>query len=279
MGRARSITKPQQTQEHPLEEVEGLCELVDDDSGWPPHPSERRDLYHRIRCFPNEVVSWRKRLMRHVEENPDIFPAAARSGDQLSALIDEGISFLREIARILAVLHGSQDLGNKTDPTDELVYIILARKTRESAYQQTYDVLKRTFARWDDLIDSPREKVEKLVFSGGLSEKKTTSLFGALGKLRETFGSCTLEPARSWSDEELERFLRELPEIERKSAYCIMMYAFGRRSSRSIRTAVAFSRGSRLTGGSVFPWMEWTIRGCRSCLWTSSQRTFATLFT
>ena len=195
------------------------------------------------------------------------------------SLIDEGISFLREIARILAVLHGSQDLGNKTDPTDELVYIILARKTRESAYQQTYDVLKRTFARWDDLIDSPREKVEKLVFSGGLSEKKTTSLFGALGKLRETFGSCTLEPARSWSDEELERFLRELPEIERKSAYCIMMYAFGRRSSRSIRTAVAFSRGSRLTGGSVFPWMEWTIRGCRSCLWTSSQRTFATLFT
>jgi len=229
MGRARSVTKPEEAQEHPLEEVEGLCEPVDDHSGWPPHSSERRDLYHRIRCFPNEVVSWRKRLLRHVEENPDIFPAAARSGDQLSALVDEGISFLREIARILAVLHGSPDLGNKTDPTDELVYIILARKTRESAYQQTYDVLKKTFARWDDLIDSPREKVEKLVFSGGLSEKKTTSRFGALGKLRESFGSCTLEPARSWSDDELEKFLRELPEIERKSAYCIMMYAFGRK--------------------------------------------------
>jgi hypothetical protein len=65
----------------------------------PPHPSERRDLYHRIRCFPNEVVSWRKRLIRHVEENPDIFPAAAEAGDQMSTLIDEGISFLREIAR------------------------------------------------------------------------------------------------------------------------------------------------------------------------------------
>ncbi len=219
MSRARCATNPQETQDHILEEVEEHCELVADRSGWPPHPSERRDLYHRIRCFPNEVVSWRKRLMLFVEENPEIFPEAARSGDQLSALIDEVISFLREIARIVAVLHGTPNLGNKSDPTDELVYIILARKTRESAYQQTYDVLKKTFPCWDDLIDFPRKKVEKLVFSGGLSEKKTTSLFGALGKLRETFGSCTLEPARSWSDEELERFLRGLPEIERKSAY------------------------------------------------------------
>ena len=62
------LTKTQETQDHPPEEVEGLCDPVDDNSGWPPHPSERRDLYHRIRCFPNEVVSWRKRLMRHVEK-------------------------------------------------------------------------------------------------------------------------------------------------------------------------------------------------------------------
>jgi len=176
-------------------------------NGVAPHPSERRDLYHRIRCFPNEVVSWRKRLIRHVEENPDIFPAAAGAGDQLSTLIDEGISFLREIARIVAVLHGTPNLGNKSDPTDELVYIILARKTRESAYQQTYDVLKRTFACWDDLIDSPRKKVEKLVFSGVLSERE----FGNLGDL-DSFPDLTIISAggshssnkggaRSWTSE------------------------------------------------------------------------------
>jgi hypothetical protein len=92
MGRSRSVKKPQKTHEHPHEEVEGLCELVDDHSGWPPHPSERRDLYHRIRCFPTEVVSWRKRLMHHVEANADIFPTAAQSGEQLPALVDEGTS-------------------------------------------------------------------------------------------------------------------------------------------------------------------------------------------
>src|SRR5262249_442210 len=137
-------------------------------------------------------------------------------------------SFLREIARILAVLHGTPNLGNKQNPADELVYIILARHTREGAYQQAFELLRERFPSWDDLLDAPRGEVEKLVYSGGLSGKKTTALHAALGKLRETFGHCTLEPAREWPDEELEAFLCSLPEIQRKSAYCIMMYSFGR---------------------------------------------------
>jgi DNA (cytosine-5)-methyltransferase 1 len=77
-------------------------------------------------------------------------------------------------------------------------------------------------------LDAPRREVKKLVYSGGLSSKKTLALRAALTALRKRFGKCTLEPARSWSDEELETFLRGLPEFERKSAYCIMMYSFGR---------------------------------------------------
>jgi DNA (cytosine-5)-methyltransferase 1 len=136
---------------------------------------------------------------------------------------------LREVARILAVIHGTPDLGNKPNPVDELVYIILARKTREGAYQRGFELLKRRFPTWDDLLNSRRRSVERIVFSGGLSSKKTASLFGALQGLRNAFGACTLEPARDWPDDELETFLCGLPEIQRKSAYCIMMYSFGRR--------------------------------------------------
>src|SRR5262249_23219976 len=114
--------------------------------------------------------------------------------------------FLREVARILAVLYGSPNLGNKQDPTDELVYILLARHTREGAYQQAFDLLKKRFRTWDDVLKAPRRQVEKLVYSGGLSGKKTTALYAALGKLCETFGHCTLAPARDWPDEQLEAF-------------------------------------------------------------------------
>ncbi len=229
MARARASVQPLEPEE-PFEEIgEETYAPGSDLSGWPSHPSERRDLYHRIRFFPPEVASWRKWFVEHVQQNPGRFPEASRKDADLTGLIDAGISYLREVARILAVQYRSPDLGNKPDPTDELVYIILARKTRESAYQQTFELLKRRFPRWDDLLEAPRDEVERLVHSGGLSGKKTTSLFGALRKVRETFGSCSLEPARGWSDLDLEHFLCSLPELHRKSAYCIMMYSFGRK--------------------------------------------------
>jgi DNA (cytosine-5)-methyltransferase 1 len=219
----------------------GECEMVrtvDEDtvtvapdlSGWTPHPSERRDFWNRIRAFPPEVAGWRRRLIKRLAESPGLFALAwGLAPDQLQERLDAGISHLREVARILAVLYRSPDLGNKADPTDELVYIILSRKTREGAYQEGFDTLKKRFRTWDELLNTPRAEVEKLVFSGGLSRKKVTSLYGALSKLRDVFGSCTLAPARDWPDEKLAAFLCELPEIERKSAYCVMMYSFGRR--------------------------------------------------
>lgn len=207
---------------------EDTAAVLPDPSGWSAHSSERRDFYHRIRVFPPDVAGWRRRFLQHVREHPDRFPASSSDPENLLARIDDGISYLREVARILAVLHGNPALGNKLDPTDELVYIILARHTREEAYQQAFDLLKRRFPTWDALLDAPRSEVEKLVYSGGLSGKKTTALYAALGKLRETFGSCTLDPARDWPDDQLEAFLCGLPEIQRKSAFCIMLYAFGR---------------------------------------------------
>jgi DNA (cytosine-5)-methyltransferase 1 len=215
--------------EQPTLTEEDTAPVEPDLSGWSPHPSERRDFYHRIRVFPPEVASWRRKFLQHVTQRPDHFPVVRSQPEDLQSLIDEGISYLREVARILAVLYGTPNLGNKEDPTDELVYILLARHTREGAYKQAFELLKQRFASWDELLDAPRGEVEKLVYSGGLSGKKTTALRAALGKLRETFGRCTLEPARDWRDEELERFLCELPEIQRKSAYCIMMYSLGRR--------------------------------------------------
>lgn len=221
----RRSTLASDEQQSLLEEGAGTVEL--DRSGWSSHHSERRDFYHRTRFFPPDVARWRKTFTQHVLQDPGQFPAAA-DPENLQESIDEGISYLREVARILAVLHGTPDLGNKKDPTDELVYIILARKTREGAYQKTFDLLKRRFRSWDDLLNTPRRTVEKLVYSGGLSGKKTTSLFGALSKLKERFGRCSLMPAKNWSNDELESFLCSLPEIQRKSAYCIMMYSFGR---------------------------------------------------
>ena len=189
-----------------------------DTAGWSPHSSERRDFYHRTRTYPASVRLWRTAMVKWVLAEPERYPlVAGKTSQQARSRVDEGISFIREVARILSVLHGTPSLGNKKDPVDELVYIILARKTREGAYQETYEKLKRAFPSWDLLLSAQRRRVEKLIYSGGLAAKKTDSLFGALARLKETFGTCTLDPVSDWSDAELCQFLCSLPEIERRA--------------------------------------------------------------
>jgi len=208
---------------------EDVVAVVPDRTGWTPHTSERRDFLNRIRTFPPSVNAWRRRLLARIATRIPPLPLTAKVAvEQINERLDDGISYLREVARILAILYGTPDLGNKADPADELVYIILSRKTPEKAYQETFAALKSRFPRWDDLLKAPRAEVEKIVSSGGLGGKKVASLFGALTNIRDTFGVCSLEPAREWSDERLEEFLCSLPEIQKKSAYCIMMYSFGR---------------------------------------------------
>src|SRR5262245_26494340 len=110
---------------------EDVSPVAPDPSGWTPHSSERRDFYHRVRVFPPAVSEWRKRLVAYVQANPSQFRDSGGDREEILSRIDEGISYLREVARFLAALYGSPDLGNKEDPTDELVYIILSRKTPE----------------------------------------------------------------------------------------------------------------------------------------------------
>src|SRR3954451_13327194 len=108
---------------------EDVTPVAPDRSGWTPHPSERRDFWNRIRAFPPEVVGWRKRLIKELAATPGRFHlATGLAPGQLQERLDAGISHLREVARILAVLYGSPDLGNKHDPSQELIFLTLFRK-------------------------------------------------------------------------------------------------------------------------------------------------------
>ncbi len=238
---------PALTVESSVAVVRPSAAALADASGWPSDDRDRRDFYHRPREFPPAVAAWRAALVERASAKGSEFPLALRAARDAAAaataagedprqavvervreLVDEGISFMREIARMVAVLHGTPRLGNKTDPVDELVYIILSRKTREAAYQAAYESLKSRFPRWEDVLRARRQDVEKLLAPSGLGGKKLLSITGALAKIRERFGSCTLEPLREWDDAVTEAFLCSLPEIHRKSAYCIMMYSLGR---------------------------------------------------
>lgn len=192
-------------------------------------PPARTTVEVDSRFSTESIDSWREEVKAYILAHTELFPGAVSAPRRsLTASINKNHRKLQEIADALRAVYGSPLLGNQEKPVDELVYIILSRKTREDAYQRVFWRLRNAFDTWDDLLASPPEKVNELIFSSGLAGKKTLSIINALQVLRETFSSCTMEPAEDWSNDRLFDFLCSLPEVGPKSAYCIMLYSFDR---------------------------------------------------
>jgi endonuclease III len=193
---------------------------------------QRRVLTSQIRDYAEldgdrrgEHDEWRLRAIARLEQQ---LLHVRPSGRRAHVTVDRLASDLLRISAALDETFGAPDLGNKEDPVDELVYIILARRTREVAYQSAYDALKTRFASWEGLAGASLGTIEDVIRFSGLASRKAQSLKLALEQLIDRFGACTLEPTRSWSDEETLTFLCTLPEVGPKSAACVMACSLDR---------------------------------------------------
>jgi endonuclease III len=146
----------------------------------------------------------------------------------MGRLVDELAADLHDLTVLLAAIHATPHLGNKEDPVDELIYIILSRRTREGAYQAAFERLKQSFPCWEAILDTPVAEIEQVLFSSGLARRKARSIREALQTLLDRFGRCTLEPTTTWTDAEVASFLCSLPEVGPKSAACVMMCSLDR---------------------------------------------------
>ena len=170
-----------------------------------------------------EHESWREARLAELESQ-----GPHRTRSDRAHVVDELSAHLLVLTSTLANAYGTPDLGNKADPVDELVYIILSRRTREGAYQAAYNALKARYQSWEQLVCVAEAEIENTIRFSGLGRRKAQSLRLALGGLIARFGRCTLEPTRSWTDEETRAFLCTLPEIGLKSAACVMMCSLDR---------------------------------------------------
>jgi endonuclease III len=136
---------------------------------------------------------------------------------------------LPQVARRLSRQYGSACLGNKRNPLDELVYIQLSIRTRESAYQRTYLALRRLVGgAWGRLLELPNERAIAVLNGGGMARIKVARLRGMFEAIRDNFGVVSLAPLRHMSDNDAELFLRSLPGVGPKAARCVLLYSLGR---------------------------------------------------
>ena len=135
---------------------------------------------------------------------------------------------VRRVAELIGSEYKPSRLGNKTNPLDELAYVLLSICTSEAKWQEVYEAFKQRFPRWSEVPEASLPDIAKVISLGGLARQKARLLRAIARKLRRDFGRVTLKPLHDYDTERAEKYLCSLPGVGIKTARSILLYALGR---------------------------------------------------
>jgi endonuclease III len=116
-------------------------------------------------------------------------------------------------------------------PLDELVLTVLSQNTNDRNRDVAYARLRERFPDWDAVARAPAAEVEEAIRPGGISKVKSRRIQAMLQTIaHENIGTAALdlEPLASMPREEAIAFLERLPGVGRKTAACVLLFAFDR---------------------------------------------------
>ncbi|HEY1801368.1 MAG TPA: hypothetical protein VGG46_10580 [Terriglobales bacterium] len=111
----------------------------------------------------------------------------------------------------------------------DLIYVLLSRQTTERNFKAAYSRLKRRCRNWNQLATLKSSEIYEEVAIAGFGRQRAKELRTIALRLRADFGRVTLSPLRTWQTPEAESYLTSLPGVGKKTARCVLMYAFDRK--------------------------------------------------
>jgi endonuclease-3 len=132
---------------------------------------------------------------------------------------------VRAIRDRLRELYGRPVNRPHGHPIAELVRTILSQNTSDTNRDVAYERLRERLPLWVDVRDAPTDDVIEAIRPGGLANTKGPRIQTVLDELGDP-------PDLDWladepRDDALE-FLTSLPGVGRKTAACVLLFAFGR---------------------------------------------------
>ena len=119
-------------------------------------------------------------------------------------------------------LEGSEGIGyDGITPYQILVATILSQQTTERNSRKAFEALFAECQGPEDVYGTPAERIEELVFSSGYYRQKTRCIKEVTRVIVEEFGGEVPDNADD---------LMKLPGVGRKTAACVLRYAYGRPS-------------------------------------------------
>jgi len=131
---------------------------------------------------------------------------------------------LRRIVDKLAAEYGRPVLRPHGAPIDELVLTVLSQNTNDRNRDVAYARLRERFSSWDEVREAPIEELEEAIRPGGLAPTKSVRI----RQILEAIGDGDLTDLADARLEQARRQLCALPGVGRKTAACVLLFAFGR---------------------------------------------------
>lgn len=64
------------------------------------------------------------------------------------------LDYIETIDDTLDFAYGTPDHNNKKYPLDEMVFILLSRRTRNTGYESVFDDLKERYRTWENVLSN-----------------------------------------------------------------------------------------------------------------------------
>lgn len=132
------------------------------------------------------------------------------------------------IAERLHDAYGSPTHGNKSDPLDELVFIVLSQMTTHQSFNRVFDRLKARVPGWEQVMTMQQRTLQALIKDAGLSRQKAPRIQALIRRVVGDYGRADLSTLRDMSSRAAEKYLCSLPGVGLKTAKCVLMYSLSR---------------------------------------------------
>jgi len=135
---------------------------------------------------------------------------------------------LTTVHRCLAKRFGTPKQPARSDPLQAMVRTILSQNTTDTNSDRAFRNLRKTFPRWEMLLDAPLSKIAGAIRVGGLADQKSKNIKDFLKWVRLTYGRLSLDAMHDMTpDEALETFTA-LKGIGLKTVYVTLLFACGK---------------------------------------------------
>jgi endonuclease-3 len=134
---------------------------------------------------------------------------------------------VRAIRDRLRELYGIPAAPPHRRPLEELVLTVLSQSTNDRNRDVAYLRLRARFDSWEAVRDAPNEDVEAAIRPGGISKVKSRRIQDILRAITARHGTLGLDHLATLGVAAARDELCELPGVGRKTAACVLLFAYG----------------------------------------------------